>query len=170
MALLVETGIGSAVAESYCSVAYFLQYHADRGNAAAALMPVAEIEAALRKATDYMLQAYRNRWKGYRSNLSQALDWPRWGVTVDGYTFTYVNPSIVPAEVQKACAELALKSVTGALLADVTNMVLKKSVGSLSVEYDKASPVNPIYSAIDGMLAPFLANSGSRSVVGLVRS
>ena len=57
MALTPETGAGLADADSYCSQADADAYHDDRGNGAWALLDSDAKDAALRKATDYMVQA-----------------------------------------------------------------------------------------------------------------
>lgn len=168
MALIVETGTGSAAAESYCSVAYFLSYHAARGNAAAAVLTTAATEEALRRATDYMLQTYRSRWQGYRRINGQALDWPRTGIVID--QFVIVDFNIVPIEVQNACAELALKASTATLLADTEQQVLREKIGPLEFEYDKSSPQTKRYKSIDAMLTPYLCGSNSGVNVRLERA
>jgi hypothetical protein len=171
MALVVETGTGSASAESYISVADASTYHTNRGNAAwAALASDTVREQCLRKATDYMEQAYRLRWLGYRHSETQALSWPRNEVerTDAGYLnyFSYYPDDEVPTEVKNACAELALKAASGELLPDLTQGVVREKVDVLEVEYDKYSPQSPRYTAIDRLLAQFLSGSSvSRTVV-----
>jgi hypothetical protein len=66
MTLTVEDGTGKADAESYISVADADTYFTARNNATWAALSTSDKEAALRKATDYMLQAYRVRWAGMR--------------------------------------------------------------------------------------------------------
>ena len=73
MALIVEDGSIVTGAESYISVADASTYHSNRGNTAwASLSTDAIREQCLRKATDFMRQAYRSRWQGYRVNEDQA--------------------------------------------------------------------------------------------------
>jgi len=168
MAIVVEDGTGKSTAESYISVADASTYHTARGNTAwAALTTDALREAALRKATDYMRQAYRSRWQGYRVNEDQALDWPRYDVEVEGYA---VDSDIVPTEIKNACAELALKASSADLNPDLTQGVLSEQVGSISVTYDKNSPQRTRYAAIDAMLAPYLKAGGGGCSMGLIRS
>lgn len=167
MAIVVETGTGSATAESYISVADASTYHAARGNAAwAALATDALREAALRRATEYMVNVYRSRWQGRRKTEEQSLCWPRYSVAVDGYL---VSDVIVPVIVARACAELALKASVADLAPDLTQGVVREQVGPIAVEYDKNSPQVTRYKAIDAMLAPFLNGRGGVSV-GLVRT
>ena len=168
MAIVVEDGTGKSTAESYISVADASTYHTARGNTAwAALTTDAIREQCLRKATDFMRQAYRSRWQGYRVNEDQALDWPRYGVEVEGYA---VDSDIVPTEIKNACAELALKASSADLNPDLTQGVLSEQVGSISVTYDKNSPQRTRYAAIDAMLSPYLKAGGGGCSMGLIRS
>ena len=164
MALVVEDGTGKADAESYISVSDASAYHTARGNAAwAALASDTVREQCLRKATDYMLQNYRDSWKGARMTATQALDWPRGNV----YTTPFINGAsneypylvaddIVPTEVKKACAELALKASAAALNPDLAKDIISQTVGPISTTYSASSPQQKRYRAIDMMLRPYL--------------
>lgn len=164
MTLIVEDGSGLATAESYISVADTDARHTALGNAAWT-GDTATKEAALRRATQYMEQAYRTRWTGTRLLRDQALSWPRYGVEVDGY---YVESTIVPADVANACADLALRALTGDLNADQTRGVLRKKIGPLETEYDPYSSQSTRFRAIDMALAAYL--TGSSASVRLVRA
>lgn len=172
MSLNVEDGTIVAGAESYCSVAAATTYHGNRGNADWAALTVAQQEQALRKATDYMMQTYRGRWKGYRKDGTQLLDWPRTYVYLEEFvhgavgTFPFlVADNIVPTEVVNACAELALKANAGVLSPDIARQAIAKTVGPIHIEYDKASDYSTIYRAVDGMLQPYLKYSSMVSRV-----
>ena len=168
MSLICEDGSGKSDSESYISVADASSYHTARGNTAwAALATDALREAALRRATDYMRQAYRSRWQGYKVNEDQALDWPRYGVEVEGYA---VDSDIVPTEVKNACAELALRASAAELNPDLTQGVLSEQVGSIQVTYDKASPQFTRYRAIDAVISPYLLANGGGCSMGVIRS
>jgi len=168
MSLICEDGSGKSDSESYISVADASTYHTARGNTAwAALATDALREAALRRATDYMRQAYRSRWQGYKVNEDQALDWPRYDVEVEGYA---VDSDIVPTEVKNACAELALRASAADLNPDLTQGVLSEQVGSIQVTYDKASPQFTRYRAIDAILSPYLKAGGGGCSMGVIRS
>jgi hypothetical protein len=169
MALVVETGSARSDAESYISVADASAYHTARGNAAwAALASDTVREQLLRKATDYMLQAYRGRWAGVRVSSTQALDWPRYDVPMtdgpgafDYGGVSYYASDSVPAAVARACAELALKAASGDLVADGSQAVKREKVGPLEIEYQDATTAGTNYRSVEGLLAPFMvANSG----------
>ena len=168
MSLICEDGSGKSDSESYISVADASSYHTARGNTAwAALATDALREAALRRATDYMRQAYRSRWQGYKVNEDQALDWPRYDVEVEGYA---VDSDIVPTEVKNACAELALRASAADLNPDLKQGKTSVTVGSISTTYDKNSPQWKRYRAIDAMLAPYLKAGGGGCSVRLERT
>ena len=169
MAIIVEDGSGLSNSETYISVADSLTYHAARGNAAWAALTTAQQEQALRRAADYMVQVYRLRWKGVRMLSTQALDWPRAYVylepVITGANLEFPNlvaDDIVPAEVARACADLALKAAAGELYSDQSQGVVREKIGPIEVEYDRFSPRAVKYSAIDALLRPFLASSEGR--------
>lgn len=166
MALIVEDGTAKADAESYISEADADTYHEKRGNVA--WDAITDKEAALRKATDYMLQNYRALWKGVRMSATQALDWPRGYVYREPFlngastSFPYlVDDDIVPTEVKNACAELALRTADGDLNPDLGKDIVSQTVGPISTTYSAASPQQKRYRAIDMVLRPFLLVSGS---------
>lgn len=165
MALITETGAGSTDAESYCTVAFADQYHEQRANTGWIGLEPVQKEAYLRRATEYMLAIYRQRWRGSRATSTQALDWPRLDATVDGFA---IGADIVPIEVQKACAILALKAIKGELDPEPTAAVKRKKVDVLEVEYFE--PVAPLKqnTVVTDLLQPFLA--GSSMQVRLVRA
>jgi hypothetical protein len=168
MSLIVEDGSGVAGAESYASVAQASAYHAARG--ATAWNDVDDKEAALRKATDYMLQTYRLAWKGYRVNPEQALDWPRYECYIPWLgknSGDYLIPSnMVPFEVRSACMELALRTAAEDLNPDLTQQVLSSKVGPLSITYAETSPQYKRFRAVDMMLRHLLSGNGITAKVG----
>jgi len=168
MSLIVEDGTIVPGAESLTSVAEATAYHAARGNTAWDALATDTIrEQCLRKGTDFMRQAYRSRWQGVKVDEDQALDWPRYDVVVDGYV---IDSDIVPAEVKNACAELALRASEGDLLADQSQGVIREKVGQIEVEYDRSSPQQARYSAIDAMLSPYLLAGGSGTSMRIIRT
>jgi hypothetical protein len=165
MALIVEDGTGKADAESYIGVADATAYHSNRGNAAwAALASDTVREQMLRKATDYMLGIFRDRWLGFRMTSTQALDWPRQTVpmtdtAIGGEYLAYYANNIVPAQVSRACAELALRAIDGALNADLDPPVIEEAVGPIITKYAHGARQGKAYPAIEAMLASLLQGS-----------
>lgn len=158
MTLIVENGTGMADAESYISVADADTYHSKLGNATWAVLTTTVKEQLLRKATNYMIEAYRTAWAGYRKNDTQALDFPRINVPrLDTGVYNYYDEDSVPKEVKDACCEFAFKANSSVLSADIDRLTKREKVGVLEVEYDnnKGSPVKR-YVAMDNLLAPLL--------------
>lgn len=177
MSIIVEDGTGLATAESYCSVDYADTHHTARQNTVWTGAVTLSKEAALRKASDYMLQTYRLKWAGSRVKTTQALDWPRYDVpmtdTAGGYkgmqpVWSYV---VVPDPVQRACAELASRVLQGGgaiLLPDLERVAKREKVDVLETEYADGRTPHKTFPAIDRLLAPFFAQSGY--VLGVVRA
>lgn len=159
MALVVENGTGLSNAESYVSVAGADTRMSNLGNTNWTTLTTVEKEQALRRATVYMAQAYRERWAGNRHTTTQALDWPRNSVVVDG--FVVIESNVVPADVANACADLAFKAAAGDLNADIERAVIREKVGPLETEYSAHSPQTVRYRAIDMLLAPYLTGGGA---------
>jgi hypothetical protein len=74
MALVVETGAGLSNADAFGSLADFKTYHDARGNSYATY-PDADIEKAIRRATDFLCRYYT--FVGTKKTKAQALAWPR---------------------------------------------------------------------------------------------
>lgn len=154
MSLIVEDGTGLATAQSYISVADASTYHTAHGNSAwAAAATDALREAALVRATAAIdgLKA----WKGYRSNQTQALAWPRIGVVdTDGYEFDYDD---IPQKLKDALCEGALLelatagSLTPAL--ERGGAVRREKIGSLETEYEPGASRKTVYTIIDNLLS-----------------
>lgn len=164
MALIVENGTGLSTAESYISVADADARHTALGNTDWTGIDAVK-EAALRRATVFMEQNYRQRWKGTRLLRAQALSWPRYGAIVDGWA---LESTIVPDDVANACADLALKALAGPLTEDQTRAVIREKVGPLETEYSAHSPQGTRYVAVCGSLAPYL--SGGAGMACIVRT
>jgi len=161
VALIVENGTGMATAESYISVADADARATAFGNTAWTGSDALK-EAALRRATRYMVQTYRNRWKGIRLIRDQALDWPRYGVEVDGYS---IESDVVPPEIAGACADLAARALTEDLSPDLERGIVREKVGPLETEYDQYAPQAKRFVATAGLLSPFLKGSAVSAVL-----
>mgnify|MGYP000069454126 FL=1 len=154
--MIVEDGTGKTNANAYCTAAFAADYHAARGNAA--WDAVEDADAAIVRATDYLTQVYGQRWQGIRKTGTQALDWPRYDVVIDGYA---VDSTVIPDAVKNACAELALRAAAGDLLPDVEAEVLSESVGPISVTYAPGARQSAEFRAVDRILAKYLRSGGS---------
>lgn len=163
MTLVVENGTGLANAESYVSVSAADTYHSNRGNTAWAALATPAKEAALRKATDYIGQAYGHRFKGYRSTKTQALDFPRTELPIPGDPDgDFYATSAIPAALSNACFELALRASSASLLADTSQAIKREKVGQLETEYQDFTVPGVRYPAVDGLLLPLCGGRGLR--------
>lgn len=111
MSFVVEDGTGLPSANAYISTTYFRDYHRERGNTYSAGSTA--IQQAIIRATDY-IDGGRYLFVGLRKLTTQALEWPR----IDARYRDDDRAALgVPPEVQKACAELALRTVDATQLA-----------------------------------------------------
>lgn len=162
MTLIVEDGTGLSTAEAYVSVADADARHSAMGNTAWTGTDAVK-EAALRRATAFLEQRFRSRWRGTRMSRDQALSWPRYGAMVDGYD---VSSTIVPGDIANACADLALRALSDDLNPDLERAIIREKVGPLETEYSEHSPQAPRFAAVEQTLAPYLTGSGvNRPVV-----
>jgi hypothetical protein len=157
VSLVTENGTGQATAESYISVANADARHTAFGNTAWTGTDAVK-EQALRRATAYMTQAYRGRWTGTKLTSAQALDWPRWGVMLEGFP---VASDSIPADIANACADLALKALADDLAPDLTRAIVREKVGPLETEYAAYSSQATSYRAIDMALSAYLTGAGA---------
>jgi hypothetical protein len=152
--------IGSSSADSYVTLAEAATYHANRGNTAWDAADSEAQEWAARKATDYLDSHYA--WRGGRVASTQALDWPRAGVTVDGYV---VATTVLPAALKAACFELALKALSAELLTDADAQYVESvTVGPITRKLSaRGNGGQKRYSAVDALLRD-LVRGGNNSI------
>ena len=163
--LNIETGLGSQDADAYISVEDADARFDGRGLSLWSSMSQGDKERAIRRATDHMTQTYRTKWRGQRVSRTQALDWPRSGVTVDGFD---VASDVVPQDIANACAELAFRGAFGELTKDVGRLKQSVTVGPITTVYAAGSSAQTKFTAVDNMLTPYLSGKGGQ--IKLVRA
>jgi hypothetical protein len=166
MALVVEDGTGLVAANAYTSEADADTYMDDYHSAAdVVLWDAGDKVIAIQDATLYMVQKYGVRWKGYRTNETQALDWPRSDVQdYDGYI---LNSDEMPAKLKQACSELAYLSVTEtaglwanqATPGTITRKKVKAGPVEQDITYSGASQTKR-FPRVASLLAPYLHHTG----------
>lgn len=171
MPIVIETGAGLGDAETYASIAAADARCASLGKSAWMALAEADKEIALRKAMLFMA-TYRARWAGRRVHQQQALDWPRYGVAVDGFP---VPSTIVPAEVVNACIDLAVRAGRGEdLLPDLdtgSNAIKKDKTGPLETEYfQNTTDARERFVAVDALLAPYFGTAGGSNSIKVTRA
>lgn len=160
MTLIVEDGTGLSSAESYVSVATATTYHAALGNTAwaTATLVEADVEVALRRATQYIDSHYR--FRGEPLTSTQALAFPRdLGLTWPIRRLTH------------ATCELALRALSGTLHADQDDRaVTREKIGPIEVDYGSPQFAGQTrYAVADDLLAPLTAG-GARGTMRIERA
>lgn len=164
---VVETGTGSATANSYCSEAFATTYHETYGNPDAWLSASTfDHQDALRQATRALDIRYGSWWSGVRYGSTQALDWPR--AYVYDAAGNPVPATTIPTRLQQATAILALLHVQGenilpstSTTADIRSETLSSASGaSKSVTYIGGKRAETQFPIIDRMLSSAGLTSG----------
>lgn len=169
MSFIVETGSIVAGATSYASIEQFLDYFTDLGDTSVESRDELDIEVALIKGTAYLDSTYRNSFKGRKVIATQSLQFPRYGLTEDGFA---VDTRMIPANIIKATCEAANRSFTIDLFKDIKageSNVVEKTIGPLTKKWAPGTyQVAITYPLIDKLLAG-LVDSGY-GIIKTVRS
>ena len=160
MTLIVEDGSGVANANSYITLAEARSYAIQRGVTLSATDSALEVD--LIKSMDY-LESQRSNYKGVKTSPTYALQWPRYGVSIDG---TEIASNVIPVELKNAQAQLAMAIATGVdLLPTATGaaFVVSEKVGPIETKYAENVSTSgvPIVRAVDALLAPLLRTGGA---------
>lgn len=123
-------------------------------------LPDATKEAALRMATAML---NRHRYAGRITSITQALAWPRTGVTdPEGRP---IPSSGIPAALAHATAELALYLLRHDLTDDRTRRgvlsVRSERVGDSSITFDGTATNDSLPTVVQDLIGPFLASKGT---------
>ena len=111
MAFTLEDGSGVNGANAYIATTFADTYHADRANTSWASATTTDKETAIIKATDYIDTRFGRRFVGFRKLKDQGLEWPRLDAfDLDGFLLS--GEDDVPRQIQKACAEYAIRALT----------------------------------------------------------
>lgn len=167
MSFVVETGTGVANANAYIAVATADAYFADRG-ITTWVGDTTVKQGAIVRATDYIDMRFSSLFIGLKLTTAQALAWPRVDSTNPDF------PVGVPVQVQRACAEYALRALSGTLAPDpetdsTGRAVIMKSnkIGPITetVQYVPQTGYTPFkpYPAADVLLRPLI--NSSRQVI-----
>jgi hypothetical protein len=175
--LVVEDGTGLSTANCVISRADADTYHLDRGNAAWGSASTTDRDEALIAGWQYIENKYRTRWKGSRTNRTQALAWPRMASVSSYYNSVstgviydadghYIDSDEIPAQVKYANAEAALLIIEGVDLEPrlayggaVQSKTVKAGPVMTSTTYRDGASTRDVLTVIDGYLSG-LINSG----------
>lgn len=145
MAFTVEDGTIVTGANSFVSVSYADDYHADRGNATWTGTDAVK-QAALVKATDYIEQKYS--FLGSLVDDDQPLSWPRY---IEG-----VDYNAIPDRLKQAVCILALESLSDDLNPTQDRAVKREKVDVIEVEYMDNATRGKSRPAVTGLLRPYI--------------
>lgn len=176
---VAEDGTGLANANSLSTLEDADSYFAIRSDETWRQQTKGRRKAALIEATDFMEEVWGLRWKGVRLKADQALSWPREFVeredffavnslipdSLDG-SFYYPSDQI-PAEVKKACAMLALRSLTEPLSPDIAKVQKRAKIGPIEVEYETGATPWVKFRAVENTIAKLLKTSSPNVKVAM---
>lgn len=157
MALIVEDGSGVAGANSYVSVADAKVWAGARG----LTLPSADadIEKLIVKAMD-LVESYRSRFSGSKTDSAQALQWPRTGASLDG---AELDDDVIPTELKSAVYQLAFEAQSTDLQPTGSGQeVLREKVDVIETEYAKrgSGSVTPQFNKAMAFLEPLFKGGG----------
>lgn len=110
----------------------------------------------------------RQNWTGTKTSPTQALQWPRTGVTdVDGNS---VDSSIVPQSILDACCELALSLALNPAVETNTssgsNIKRVSAAKGTDIEYFRPTTGGRFPTIVQELIRALLGGSGSSSTIG----
>ena len=132
-AISQETGQQSATANSYVTEAAYNTYLGDRHSTRS------NPSSALALSYIYRAMSYFEtlNFRGEKASEDQALQWPRQGVSIDGYG---IESNEIPNEVLVAIYEIAYSYEQGYGIDNpVSRETISESVGGISVTYKSSS-------------------------------
>ena len=154
MAIIVEDGTGKTDANSYVDLAALTAYATDRG------LTLTGGEELLYKAMDYIEGL---NFAGEKYTEEQALQWPRTGVYLYGFS---VDVDEIPQLLKDGQMEAALSFDNGATpLADLGRTTTSEQVGDISVTYAEGGRESTYMAAVHNKLDRLLKYGGSKGVV-----
>ena len=167
MALIIEDGSKVSGANSYVTDAEYVAYAAARGKTIGSTQAAREQQLIL--SMDY-IEGHRAQFKGSKVASTQALQWPREGVYIDGFE---LSSAFIPQELKNAQMEAGILEQTMALLISETvdSNVQSEKLGSLQISYFQQSGKKEVRTdTVDVYLDPLLDGSGSGYSFEVVRS
>jgi len=153
--IVVEDGSGLTNSNSYLSEADLSTYATDRGVTLTGTPAVLLIQG--------MDWIEKHNFQGYKYTETQALQWPRGSVVLDGYSF---DVDAIPLLLSDALAEVCI-SIDGGFnpLANVPRETTKEKVGDIEVEYKEGGYATEQPTAAESKLSKLLDNPGFGAVV-----
>ena len=172
MPLVLNAEVGSATANSYCTVAEANAYHDFHvaetvWESAAGASNNVQVRALV-MATRLLDEQYD--WIGTKATAEQALRWPRVGaMDRDGYPIAYDE---LPRDLIRATAELARYLLAGNrfdAIDDAQSGIEEVRAGSVMVKFTQATQPMVIPASVAAMLAALASGMAGDLSVPLVR-
>lgn len=166
MTLIVETGEGLATSDAYDSLVNVNKYFTDRPTHPLYLIwekaGNSDRESAIRLATEYL--DYKFSWKGVKATSTQMLEWPR-ELVYDSRGQELIG--VIPTNIKKALAELAVRSLSSSLLEDKsrTSFTKREKIDVIEVEYLASAPSQPVFSVVNSLLKDYIISLISKDLV-----
>ena len=155
MALVIEDGTQVSGADSYATDAEFVAYAAARS----LTIPATEVlrDPLMIKAMDYLANM-EGEMQGLRVSSTQALSYPRTGVSLFGFI---VESDTIPIELKNAQMEAAFAAYTQDLLTNgIVSNVASEAVDVISTSYFKGGNKSRVkLDRVMAQLKPLLKNS-----------
>lgn len=162
MALIVEDGTGMTNSNTYASEAELVAYAAARG---VTIANTITDEQLLITAMDYIEQ---QPFKGTKNTKEQALQWPRFGVKIDGY---YIDTDEIPLLLKEAQMENALGIDSGSNpLASEGRSTKREKVDVIEVEYMDGARNKTYLAAAEAKLTKLLKAGGKGFTAQAIRA
>lgn len=161
MPATIDATVGGATANSYLTLqeSYaFAAAHVD--GEAWEIADTAALVRALISATGRLDQ---EGYIGWRANPAQALEWPRFGILLDGRRYSLPSDAI-PPEIRRATAVLALRMLSGQYAGAPSELAQFESVKVGPLEVVPAKPegkTDELPAEVRREIRPFLAGAGS---------
>ncbi len=153
----------------YLSVADADSYWSARNNSNWAAASTPEKEKALLEATQYIDGAYT--FLGTLTSLTQLLAFPRAGlrITEGNFRGAYYDSTVIPPQIQSACAELALEALAANLKPSEARggAIKKEKIDVIEIEYMDFAPSGKTYTFVSMLLKDLTI--GSSNNIKLVR-
>jgi len=162
MTLIIEDGSIVANANSYITAAEYSAWSDARFGASRSTEPVDDdaIEALIFRAMDYF---EAQEFQGSKVRSTQSLQWPRYGVSIDGYS---ASSASIPSEVKASIYELAYAQELGnGELNTIDRKTKREKVDVIEVEYADNASSAVINVSVPNAMKKLLAYGGGQNRV-----
>ena len=163
--LVIEDGTNVSGANSYITVDELLTYVDNRELSLSAGSDYDYLASLLIRATDY-IESQRHRFKGDKANDTQALQFPRDDLYIDG---VLIGNTTIPTELKNTQASIAydidamsLTKAQPSIAASEKGNIIREKVGEIEVQYDSTGnkSSSPTFTEAQSYLRPMMKANG----------